>query len=57
MGAEVGTVSKRLATVCTAIGLVPGVRPHVALQEPGSGEGLPANIALVVQVVSEDVHG
>ena len=57
MGPQVGPVSKTLAAVSTPKRLVPSVRPQVTLQQPGSGEGLPTDVALVVEVVGEDVHG
>ena len=56
VSAKVGTVCKGLATVGTTIGLVPRVAAHVALQQPRPGESLSTDIALVVEVVSEDVH-
>ena len=33
------------------------VGAQVALQQPGTREGLPAHVTLVVEVVCEDVHG
>ena len=50
-------VSKRFATVSTSVGFVPGVGPHVSLQQPGPGESFATNLALVAEVVCEDVHG
>ena len=57
VGPQVGPVSETLATVSTPKRLVASVRPQVTLQQPGSGEGLPTDVALVVEVVGEDVHG
>ena len=56
VGAQVGPVSKRLLTHGAEVRLVSCVRPQMALQEPWSGKGLVTNRALVVEVVSEDVH-
>ena len=39
-----------------AVGFISGVRSHMALQQPGPTESLPANVALVVVGVSEEVH-
>ena len=50
-------VSKRFPTMSTAIWLVPGMRPHVTLQQPGTGESFTTNVALVGQVVCENMHG
>ena len=36
--------------------LLPGVRPHVTLEQPGPGEGLVADLALVAEVVGQNVH-
>ena len=33
------------------------VLPEMSLEEPGPGEGLPAELAAVVQAVREHVHG
>jgi len=54
---KIGPVSKRFATVSTSVGFVPGVGPHVSLQQPGPGESFATNLALVAEVVCEDVHG
>ena len=56
MSSQVGSVSKLLTTVSTAIRLLSSVRSHMSLQQPGTTESLPAHLALVVEVVSEDVH-
>ena len=39
-----------------AVGFISGVRSHMALQQPGPTESLPADLALVVEVVGQDVH-
>ena len=39
-----------------AVRLLSGVRPHVTLEQPGPGEGFSTNIALVAEVVGQDVH-
>ena len=57
VGTQVGPVSKRLLTHGAEVRLVSCVGPQMALQEPWSGKGLVTNRALVVEVVSEDVHG
>ena len=41
----------------TAIGLVARMGPHLTLEQPGSGESLATHVALVIEVVREDVHG
>ena len=56
VSAKVGAVCKGFSTVGTTIRLVPRVAAHVALQQPRPGESLSTDIALVVEVVSEDVH-
>ena len=56
MSSQVGSVSKLLTTVSTAIRLLSGVRSHMSLQQPGTTESLPAHLALVVVCVSEEVH-
>lgn len=57
MSTQVGAVGEGLATVGAGERLLSGVGPHVALQEPGPAEGLAAHLALVLQVMSEHVHG
>lgn len=57
VGAEVGAVSEGFATVGTGEGLLPRVRAHVALQQPRPAERLAAHVALVLEVVGQDVHG
>ena len=55
--ADVRTTCKGLAAVRTSERFFPGMRAHVALQQPRSREGFAAHTALVVEVVLEDVHG
>lgn len=55
--AQVGAVSKRLATVRTAVGFLPRVGAEVTLQQPGPGEQLAANPARMRQLVRQQVHG
>lgn len=43
--------------MCAGKGLLPRVRAHVTLEEPRAAEGLAAHLALVLEVVGEDVHG
>lgn len=57
VGSQVGPVGERLPAVGAAERLLPRVGPHVALKEPGPAEGLPAHVALVLEVVGEEVHG
>ena len=57
MGPQVGPVRKFLSTLGTAKWFLPSVGPHVPLKQPGSGESLATHIALVAEVVGEDVHG
>lgn len=57
VGSQVGAVSEGLAAVSAGERFLAGVRPHVALQQPGSAEGLTTQQALVLQVVSQHVHG
>jgi hypothetical protein len=57
VSSQVGPVCKGLATMSTAVGFVSGMRTHVALQQPRTGEGLAAHVALMGQVVGEHVHG
>jgi hypothetical protein len=54
--AQVGAVCKGLAAVRTAEGFLARVRAHMALQQPGPGEGFAAHAALVAQIVREQVH-
>lgn len=57
VGAEVWTVSKGFATVGAGKGLLPRVWAHVTLKQPRPAEGFVAHLALVLEVVGEDVHG
>ena len=57
VGPQVGSVRKFLPTVGTAKWFLPCVGPHVALQQPGSGESLATHVTLVAEAVGEDVHG
>ena len=57
VGAQVGPVGKGLSAVRTPEGLLARVGAHVALQQPGSAEGLATHVALVLEVVGEQVHG
>jgi len=54
---EVRSVGESFATVCAGEGFLPRVGPLVALQQPRPAEGLAAHVALVLEVVGEDVHG
>ena len=49
-------VSKGFPTMSAAVGFISGVRSHMSLEQPGTTESLPADLTLVVEVVSEDVH-
>lgn len=51
VGAQVGAVGERFATVGTGERFLSSVRPHVALQEPRSTEGFAAHRAFVLQVM------
>ena len=55
--AQVRAVGEGLAAVGASERLLARVRAHVALQEPGPTERLPAHVTLVLEVVSEQVHG
>jgi len=57
VGSEVGPIRKGLPAMGTPVRLLPGMTPHVTLEEPGPGEGLPTDVTLVMEVVREDVHG
>lgn len=54
---QVRPVSKRFATVRTPKRLLPRVRAHVALQQPRPAERFAAHVALVLEVVGQEVHG
>ena len=54
--AQVGPVGERLAAVRAAEGFLAGVGAQVPLQQPRPREGLVADRAAVLEVVSEHVH-
>ena len=53
---QVGSVSKFFPAVSASIGLLPRVGPHVPLEQPRPRESFSADVALVTEVVSHDVH-
>ena len=53
---QVGPVGEGASAVGAGEGLLARVRPEVALQQPGPGEGLAAHAALARQGVRPDVH-
>ena len=57
VGPQVRSVSELFSTVSTAERPLPSVRPHVALQQPESGEPFAAHFTLVTEAVRQDVHG
>lgn len=57
VGSQVGSVGKGLLADHAAVRFVSRVRTHVALQQPGPRKGLATELTLMVQVVSENVHG
>lgn len=56
VGSEIGTVSKRLATMSTAVRLLSGMGSHVSLKEPRPRESFPTYLTPVVKIMGEDVH-
>lgn len=56
MGAQVRAVGESTLAVLAVEGLLAGVRADVALQQPGAGEGLAADVALAGQRVRANVH-
>jgi hypothetical protein len=54
---QVGPVGKLFPTTGATVRFLPRVRSHVALQQPGPGESLPAHVTLVAETVGEDMHG
>lgn len=56
MRSQVGSVCKLFTTMSAAVWFLPGVRSHVTLQEPGTGESFVTNVALVGQVMGQNVH-
>lgn len=57
VSAQVWSVGKRFATVRTPERLLTRMRAHVALQQPGPAECFAAHVALVLEVVGQEVHG
>ena len=56
VGPQVGFVCKVPGAVVAGEGFLPGVGPHVTLEQPRTGEGLAALRALAGQGVGPDVH-
>ena len=56
VGPKVGFVCKVPGAVVAGEGFLPGVGPHVTLEQPRPGEGLAALRALAGQGVRPDVH-
>ena len=56
MGPQVGFVREAFLTDGAAVGLLPGVGPHVSLQQPRAGESLATNLAVVPSCVGPHVH-
>ena len=56
MRPEVGFVREALLADGAAVGLLPGVGPHVSLQQPRPGESLATNLAVVTRCVGPHVH-
>ena len=56
VGPQVGFVCKVPGAVVAGEGFLPGVGPHVTLEQPRTGEGLAALRALAGQGVRPDVH-
>lgn len=56
VGAEVGSVRERPPAVLAGERLLPGVSPHVSLQQPRPRKRLPAHGTLARQRVSPNVH-
>lgn len=57
VGAQVRAVREGLPAVGAPEWFLAGVGAHVALQEPRPAERLPAHVTLVLEVMSEQVHG
>ena len=57
VGPQVGPVPEGLAAVGAAVGLFPRVGAQVALQQPGPGKALATQLALVLQLMCQHVHG
>ena len=56
MGPEVGPVGEGLTTMSAPERFLACVRPHVALKQPGPGEGFATDVASMAQVVGQDMH-
>ena len=56
MSPQVGLVSEGAGTFSAGKRFLSGVSAEMSLQQPGSGEGLPAVLALAGQSVGPDVH-
>ena len=56
MCSQVASVGETSVTFCTLEGFLSGVGSDVTLQQPGTGEGLVADVALAGQSVGLDVH-
>ena len=56
VGSQVGLVRKGPGAVGAGEGLLPRVGSHVALQQPGTGKGLPTLRTLAGKCVGPDVH-
>ena len=54
---QVWSVCKGFSADIAGVRLVSGVGAEVSLQQPGPGESFATELALVVEVVGEDVHG
>ena len=54
---QVWSVCKWFSANIAGVRLVSGVGAEVSLQQPGTGESFATELALVVEVVGEDVHG
>ena len=54
---QVGAVGKAFFAHSARVWLLARVGSEMTLEQPRSGEGLPTHIALVTQVVCQDVHG
>ena len=57
VGSQVWSVSEAFLTDHATVWFVTRVGPHVPLQQPGPRKGLATELTLMVQVVSENVHG
>lgn len=57
VSAQVRPVGERFATVRAPERLLARVRAHVALQQPRPAERFAAHVALVLEVMGQQVHG